>query len=90
MDQLYEDLVSFMQKMMTFNQLIADRWDALNIAFDAADKVWSEGSDTTRRQFNSNWNELGKALEIYRRQDSEEYLSFLQKRKEALDEYFGY
>ena len=89
MDQLYEELDDFIRQLRQFNAQMAQDWDALQTVYDAADEIWTEGGDATRRQFESDWAEMSAQLDRYRRQHSESYEHFLDGRKRALDRYFG-
>lgn len=90
MDQLYEEIKHFITVMTMFNNDMAQNWDSLQTAFHEADEVWGEQGDKTRREFQNRWQQLGMELHNYRTKHSEEYLMFLMRRKQALDEYFGY
>jgi hypothetical protein len=87
MDDLYVELQSFITALNRFNEAMAKNWDELQRTWDYADELW--GDDSTRREFESQWREMGAALRIYREEHGEKYEEFLLQRKWALDEYFG-
>jgi hypothetical protein len=89
MDELYEQMIAFLEMMSAFNNSVAVNWDALQGAYQNADEVWDESIDRTRRQFESEWSSMHHALNTYRTEHSEAYMRFLLQRKAALDEYFG-
>lgn len=87
MDILYEELLSFIYALNTFNDSTAKTWDELQRAWESADELWRD--DSTRKHFEQQWRELGDSLKRYREQGGERYVEFLLERKRALDEYLG-
>ena len=87
MDRLYSELQQFIHALDRFNESTGRNWDELQRAFDSAHDLWNEAA--TRREFESQWSELGTALRMYRQKHGERYLEFLVQRKWSLDRYFG-
>lgn len=88
MDELYAELQRFLGELRRFNESTANNWDQLQSAWENAAELWTD--DSTRRQFEDQWSEVGSALRRYRQQGGENYEDFLLKRKFALDRYFGH
>lgn len=87
MDTLYSELQNFIRSLDAFNEATAKTWDELQRSWEHADELWRD--DSTRKQFEQQWSELGESLRRYREQGGEQYLQFLIAKKRDLDAYFG-
>lgn len=87
MDELYDQLQTFIYTLGRFNEQLGSNWDQLQGAWARADELWD--NDATRLQFEGLWREMGDALRIYRQEHGEAYEKFLETRKWDLDAYFG-
>ncbi len=88
MDQLHAELENFIRALDAFNEGTGKNWDELQRTWGYADELWQD--DKARQQFEKEFSEMGNALRTYREQYGQKYIEFLMRRKQALDEYFGY
>lgn len=88
MDELCRQLKNFITALTRFNQNTGSRWRNLTRKMEEAHEVW-DSSDPTRQEFEREWGELAGAIELYQKKQGAAYLEFLQKKKRALDQYFG-
>lgn len=88
MIDLDKELAKFIRELDDFNERIVRKWDELQRAYEYADELWPM-DDSTRRDFEGQWNELAGVLHHYRERQGYRYLEFLMLKKQALDRYFG-
>lgn len=88
MMELDAELRNFILELELFNERVAQRWDAMQRAYEEASQLWPL-DDTTRRDFERQWSELADVLRHYRERQGQHYLHFLLWKKRALNRYFG-